>query len=435
MPKILLLTLVAVLALPAGGAAAAVRFASPSGGTDQPCASSDPCSLPYAITEAEANDEVVVTAGTYHVSEPILAGVPLKIHGERAGQRPLVIGANGIKTVLESAVTQELSDLTFESTEANLGTLALFGDNSVFDRIESVARGESAVALRPGNSFVLRDSLFVASGPNAGALFVQGTENGTASVRNVTAVASGPESVGISVFVTKPGATVTVDAVNTIASGDTDASAGGTSEASGTIAFDHSNLDRFTGNVTSTSGQMTAPAFIDPATGNYHEASGSPTINAGVTDAANGTLDLDGNSRTTTYFSCTTPAPVATDIGGYQSQLSVVPAIACPVARVPNNFSFGRIIRNRRKGTAKLIVKAPTGGVFVLKSGTVRRVKRKAVRKGKAVLNIRPKPRALKRLKRRHRLNVHVRVTFYPNGGTPRTKGKSLALIRTKRHR
>ncbi|HET7573743.1 MAG TPA: hypothetical protein VFJ99_01370 [Solirubrobacterales bacterium] len=428
------MVLIAVFALPAAGASATVRFASPSGGTNEPCAPSDPCSLPYAITAAGTNDEVVVSAGTYHVSEPILAGEPLKIRGERAGQRPLVIGDSGVKSVLESGVKQELSDLSFESTEASLGTLALFGDNSVFDRIQVVAHGEST-ALRPGNSFTLRDSLLVAAGQNAGALFVQGTETGTSSIRNVTALASGPESVGISVSVTKPGATARIDALNTIASGETDASAAATSGGAAAIAFDHSNLDKFSDNVSSTNGQTALPLFVDAAAGDYREASGSPTIAAGLTDPANGATDLDGNPRTSTLFSCTTPQPVVTDIGAYQSQLVAVPAFACPVARVPNNFRFGRVIRNRRRGTAKLIVRAPTGGVFVLKSGKVRRVKRKAARKGNVVLNLRPKPRALKRLKHRHRMRVHVRVTFYPNGGKPRTKGKSLTLIRVKKHR
>jgi hypothetical protein len=427
------LVLIAVFALPAAGASAAVRFASPGGGTNQPCPSSDPCSLSYAITAAAFNDEVVVSTGTYHVSEPILAGEPLKIHGERPGQRPLVIGDSGVKSVLESGVKQELSDISFESTDASTATLALFGDNSVFDRIQVVAHGESAAALRPGNSFTLRDSLLVADGQNAGALVVQGTETGTSSIRNVTAVASGPESVGIGLFVTKPEATVRIEAVNAIAVGETDASAGGTPGATGAIAFDHSNLDRFTSNVTSSAGQTAPPIFVDAAVGDYREATGSPTIGAGVTDPANGTADLDANPRTTTLFSCTSPAPVVTDIGAYQNQLVAVPAIGCPVARVPNNFRFGRLIRNRRKGTAKLIVKAPAAGVFLLKSGTIRRVKRKATRKGNVVLNLRPKPRALKRLKHRHRLRARVRVTFYPNGGAPRTKGKSLTLIRVKR--
>jgi hypothetical protein len=431
--RILFFTLVAAFVLPAGGASAAIRFASPTGGTTEPCAPTAPCSLAHAITEAEANDEVVVTGGTYHVSEPILAGVPLRIHGERAGERPLVVGDSGVKAVLESGVTQEVSDISFESTDASLGTLALFGDDSVFERIQVVAHGEST-ALRPGNSFTLRNSLLIASGQNAGALFLQGTENGTSAVRNVTAVASGPESVGISIFVTKTGATVRIDAVNTIASGETDASAGATSGGTAMIAFDHSNLDRFTGGVTSTNGQTAPPLFVNAAANDYREASASPTIGAGLTDPANGPTDLDGNPRTTTLFSCTPPAPVVTDIGAYQNQLVAVPAIGCPVARVPNNFSFVRLIRNRRKGTAKLIVKAPTAGVFLLRSGKVRQVKRKAIRKGNVVLNVRPKPRTLKRLKRRHRMSVRIRVTFYPNGGKPRTKGKSLTLIRVKKH-
>jgi hypothetical protein len=58
------------------------------------------------------------------------------------------------------------------------------------------------------------------------------------------------------------------------------------------------------------SNQTAAPVFVDATAGDFHEVSGSPTVDAGVNDAANGTTDLDGNPRTVNG---------ATDIGAYET--------------------------------------------------------------------------------------------------------------------
>ena len=63
--------------------------------------------------------------------------------------------------------------------------------------------------------------------------------------------------------------------------------------------------------------QTAAPAFVAAATGNFHETAVSPTVDAGLTAAANGSQDLDGNPRA---------AGASTDIGAYE----LVPADTTP---------------------------------------------------------------------------------------------------------
>jgi len=98
--------------------------------------------------------------------------------------------------------------------------------------------------------------------------------------------------------------------------------------------------------------------------------------------------------------------------------------------KAPNNFKFGKLIRNKKKGTAKLKVKVPYAGKLTLTGKKVKKVKRSAKKAGTVVLNIRPKPKAKKALAAAGSLKVRIKVTFKPTGGTARSKGRTVKLIR-----
>jgi hypothetical protein len=93
----------------------------------------------------------------------------------------------------------------------------------------------------------------------------------------------------------------------------------------GNVAADHSNFDVFNQAagtaLTQGPGNQTAPPlFVDAAGGNYREAAGSPTIDAGTAEGVSA-ADLDGNPRA---------LGAAPDIGAFE----LVPPPVSPVLRL-----------------------------------------------------------------------------------------------------
>jgi hypothetical protein len=346
------------LALPAT-ASAATRYASPGGGEIPGCPQVSPCSLKLAITGASSGDEVVVTPGTYAVEETIKTENPLFIHGEGSAPRPRIVGAAGV-TPFQSFAPQHLSYLTVEATDEGAGVFFVPADGTVLERLELLAHGNGGLGLRPGPNFTLTDSLIVADeSTGAGGLFIQGAASGAPLLRNDTIIASGPESIAVSTTVVKSDVSIDVEAVNVIASAETDASATIAPEKTGATAamsFDHSNLDNTVGAITSTNGQTAAPQFVPSNPPSFVEAPGSPTIDAGVNDAANGPLDLGGNTRSLPGSrSCSGTPPAITDIGAYEF---VPPLPACPAPAPPETKITGFKLRKRRA----VVRFAATGG-------------------------------------------------------------------------
>jgi hypothetical protein len=322
MRRVLLPAAIALFLLLPASALGATRYASPAGVGSGSCLAATPCSLAYAITAASAGDEVVVTLGTYPVAATIKATVPLSIRGAGAS-RPRIVGAKEV-TPLESGELLLISNLAIESTESLEGSLFAYADGDVFDHLELIAtgaNGSGALALRSGVNWTLTNSLLVAKGDFSLGLFEQGVAEGTAIMRNDTVVAEGKESFGIAITGVAPAVTKKIVATNVIAIGEVAAEAKDNKGASTSIAFDHSDLQgQVLGAVTSIAAQTAAPKFVDAAGGNFREALGSPTIDAGINDPANGATDLDGNARSLPgRLTCGPPAPAVTDIGAFET--------------------------------------------------------------------------------------------------------------------
>ncbi|MBF4769734.1 choice-of-anchor D domain-containing protein [Nocardioides agariphilus] len=95
---------------------------------------------------------------------------------------------------------------------------------------------------------------------------------------------------------------------------------------------------------------------------------------------------------------------------------------------VSNQFSFVKVTRNKREGTAKLFVAIPGPGVLELRGNGIKH-KGKVVSGPTTSLSVALKPWMYARLALLGELPVRARVTFQPDDGLARTKWKWVKLV------
>jgi hypothetical protein len=314
-PVLLVGSLVAALVVQtwlAGPAhAAGLRYASPTGTSAQSCLTpATACNLDKAVNSASTGDEVVVTGGTYDLSVALTStAAGLNVHGTVGQLRP-VINSSAASALTLKGSGARVSDLTIVHT-GGLWGLNLLAANVVAQRLE--VRSTGLIACGVGFSGTARELLCLDSAANGVALDDSwSADTGTLVVRGATLIATGAGSYGIRAEAQGNDTNLDLDARNVIASGvaaDVRSNEVGTNSESD-VVMRSSNYDAVSvaggGFVTaagSPTNQVAAPQFADAA---FHEATASPTVDAGTTDASTGTFDLDGESR---------PYGAAMDIG------------------------------------------------------------------------------------------------------------------------
>jgi acid phosphatase type 7 len=95
-----------------------------------------------------------------------------------------------------------------------------------------------------------------------------------------------------------------------------------------------------------------------------------------------------------------------------------------------NAFRFGKLKRNRRRGTATLPVIVPNPGTVALYGKRVRKVQKGPRGAGSARLRIRLKPHAKRRLDPVAR--TKIKVSYTPDGGDTNSKSKRIKLIKRR---
>lgn len=334
------------LALPAA-ADATQRYAAP-GATGVSCKQSEPCSLADAINGASANDEVIVAAGDYEITggpiNVVYAG--LQIHGDLAGPMPRITAQlGGLPAIRVNADGASLSYLEVINEETEGVAIDCLSQSQV-ERVSALGIGEGASGLRQFRGCLVRDSVLRGRGTNSIGMESLAIEAGEPDgvARNVTAIASGANSAGIqSRYNDSSPGSHTLTLTNSIAQGASDLRTED-GNGPGRIVVSHSNFDlvkaETPGAITGAANQSSTPVFLDPAAGDYREAPGSPTIDAGSVEGI-GPLDLAGNPRQLG------PAP---DIGAYEF---VPPPAPIPASAALTSLSVSpKSFRARSAGEA-----------------------------------------------------------------------------------
>ena len=98
--------------------------------------------------------------------------------------------------------------------------------------------------------------------------------------------------------------------------------------------------------------------------------------------------------------------------------------------RPSNRFRLIDKRRNKRRGTAKMIVRVPGPGSMKLAGKSLAEVSRRATgaNSSKLRLKVKPRGRLRNKLERRGRATARPKLTYEPAGGTERTKGKRVVL-------
>ena len=182
----------------APAAFAGQRYAAP-GGTGTECTQGEPCELKEAVGGAKAGDEVIITSGTYEAKTPIIAPpvTNVQIHGDPSGPKPK-INAAFVGPVF--SLTQTGDSLSYVDIENSAnGGVGVICFGAKLERISVRVVGTGAIGAFAFSDCAIRNSLFRVEGSNStGIRGVASAPNTSASVRNVTAIASGSLSVGVS---------------------------------------------------------------------------------------------------------------------------------------------------------------------------------------------------------------------------------------------
>jgi len=144
--------------------------------------------------------------------------------------------------------------------------------------------------------------------------------------------------------------------------------------------------------------------------------------------AKSATLEVPSNSP---------ESRAAAALSGTAVSLVPAPLRAVAPAKPSNAFGFGKVIHNKRRGTASLPVRVPGPGSVLLRGkGLIARNGPGSALvlggAGTARLAIVPTGRKERSLIRRGRAKIVARITYVPAGGDPLTKVKKIRLVRRR---
>lgn len=314
----------AVLA-PAAFAGPRTYYASPTG-SGTTCASATPCALTKAVEEAVNEDSVILEPGTYTLAVELAVTKAIELGGQ-PGAAPPVIATNGHALRVNQGADARFHDLRIEGT----APFQLFSGTGERIFVSFTGTGSEACGMTDGATLVNSVCWAHDGGPTASSSAIGMSIAGqstTLTLRNDTAIDSDPSGNALHARTTGTGPKLVVEATNVIARAehhpDVELDNTGSGFPVTEVKLTHSNYATVDGEAAplatitapGTNGNQTAaPTFVAAAEGDFREVAGSPTIDAGLTEAGNGPLAVGGEERT---LAACLGGPAVTDIGAYE---------------------------------------------------------------------------------------------------------------------
>ncbi len=101
-----------------------------------------------------------------------------------------------------------------------------------------------------------------------------------------------------------------------------------------------------------------------------------------------------------------------------------------------NGFTIGKLHRDRKTGTATLVLVLPGPGLVTLSGRSVKRVTARVQGARKVTLHVRPTRKLMRKLRAHRKARIEFRVSYAPAGGTLKALNRTVTLLeRIKRSR
>jgi hypothetical protein len=384
--------LLAVALAIASPASAADRYAVPGGtGSSATCSQAAPCNLADAIdnTKTANGDNVILAPGDYAIASPITVFHALTLDSTGTAANTRINSSYSASAALAlNNVGATFSDFTFNAPSATAGFI---GFNGTAKRI-AINTGALTACLVTAATLTNSVCRSTATG-GFGINFTIGSGITQMNLTNDTII-GGPNGTGLYVKTTGSGI-VSINATNSIFLGDAASVKLAAADAASitTLTADHSNYlpvvtEAGIGTIGATpagtaTNQTAPPSFTNATAGDYSEAAGSPTIDAGVIAPPAGDLDLVGLARS---------QGAAPDIGAYE----FAPPAPPPAAKDTTKPKIKVSKKPKSKTTSKklkVVFKANEPATFRCKldKGKFKKCKspyKKTVKRGKHRLQI-----------------------------------------------
>ena len=294
-----------LIAGPARAGGTTVLYVGPTGSGTTGCTHSAPCDFVTTLAAATSGTTLIMEPGSYGSSVApipseldVVAGVTLK--GDPGQPMPTIYSTRlGVSLAVEGGMLSRVRVITNGNDDI---ALDMYGGAAV-DHVISIDAGSEPACYLPGSA-TLTDSICTDASGDALAVFDGDSGSSFQAVlRGVTLYSPTGHGLSVANATGSTGSTTVTNSIVHGGGGDIELATSGAGAAI-TLTLDHddyatlhsSRADGSSITVVRPAGNRSAaPKFVNAASGDFREAAGSPTIDAGAADTG---TDLAGRPRT-----------------------------------------------------------------------------------------------------------------------------------------